>query len=145
MNIPGGRTPVLSSPAALSARTGIEESSCEERSRWDDVCVCSVTLRVLNTCLCLTYLFTFSVSVQGSRRVSVEYQCEVEHIFTSEEFLVSSKQTPKPDTGGNSSYFSNSSFAPRFPLFFSPSLLTPPLLFFSPSRILAGLRPADQW
>uniref|UniRef100_A0A3B5MFK4 Pyridine nucleotide-disulfide oxidoreductase domain-containing protein 1 n=1 Tax=Xiphophorus couchianus TaxID=32473 RepID=A0A3B5MFK4_9TELE len=38
---------------------------------------------------------------QGSRRVSVEYQCEVEHIFTLEEFLVSSKQTPKPDTAGS--------------------------------------------
>uniref|UniRef100_M3ZWL8 Pyridine nucleotide-disulfide oxidoreductase domain-containing protein 1 n=1 Tax=Xiphophorus maculatus TaxID=8083 RepID=M3ZWL8_XIPMA len=37
----------------------------------------------------------------GSRRVSVEYLCEVEHIFTSEEFLVSSKQTPKPDTAGS--------------------------------------------
>ncbi|XP_015252916.1 PREDICTED: pyridine nucleotide-disulfide oxidoreductase domain-containing protein 1 [Cyprinodon variegatus] len=36
---------------------------------------------------------------QVSRRVSVEYQCEVEQILTSEEFLVSSKQTLKPDTG----------------------------------------------
>ncbi|XP_043964794.1 pyridine nucleotide-disulfide oxidoreductase domain-containing protein 1 isoform X1 [Gambusia affinis] len=38
---------------------------------------------------------------QVSRRVSVEYQCEVEHIFTSEESLVSSKQSPKPDTAGS--------------------------------------------
>ncbi|KAM4711813.1 pyridine nucleotide-disulfide oxidoreductase domain-containing protein 1 isoform 1-T1 [Anableps anableps] len=38
---------------------------------------------------------------QVSRRVSVEYQCEVKHIFTSEEFLLSSKQTLKPDTAGS--------------------------------------------
>ncbi|XP_049616202.1 pyridine nucleotide-disulfide oxidoreductase domain-containing protein 1 [Syngnathus scovelli] len=34
----------------------------------------------------------------ASRRVSVEYQCEVETIFTSEEMLNSQSQTPKPDT-----------------------------------------------
>ncbi|KAK5621657.1 Pyridine nucleotide-disulfide oxidoreductase domain-containing protein 1 [Crenichthys baileyi] len=36
---------------------------------------------------------------QVSHRVSVEYQCEVEQIFTSEEFLLSSKQTLEADTG----------------------------------------------
>lgn len=38
---------------------------------------------------------------QASRRVSVEYQCEVEQILTPEEFLLSSKQALKPDTAGS--------------------------------------------
>ncbi|XP_036005083.1 pyridine nucleotide-disulfide oxidoreductase domain-containing protein 1 isoform X2 [Fundulus heteroclitus] len=36
---------------------------------------------------------------QVTRRVSVEYQCEVDQILTSEEFLLSSTPTLKPDTG----------------------------------------------
>ncbi|KAM9845969.1 pyridine nucleotide-disulfide oxidoreductase domain-containing protein 1 isoform 2-T2 [Aulostomus maculatus] len=36
---------------------------------------------------------------QVSRRVSVEYQCEVEKIFTSEQLLSSSQQTLQPDIG----------------------------------------------
>nr|XP_057933696.1 pyridine nucleotide-disulfide oxidoreductase domain-containing protein 1 [Doryrhamphus excisus] len=35
---------------------------------------------------------------QASRRVSVEYQCEVEKIFTSEEMLTPPSQTDQPDT-----------------------------------------------
>ncbi|MEQ2230136.1 Pyridine nucleotide-disulfide oxidoreductase domain-containing protein 1 [Ilyodon furcidens] len=42
---------------------------------------------------------------QVSHRVSVEYQCEVKQIFTSEEFLLSSKQTLKADTGRSSICF----------------------------------------
>ncbi|XP_061617564.1 pyridine nucleotide-disulfide oxidoreductase domain-containing protein 1 isoform X3 [Phyllopteryx taeniolatus] len=37
---------------------------------------------------------------RASRRVSVEYQCEVEQIFTSEEMLNSQSQTHRPDTEG---------------------------------------------
>ncbi|XP_054608728.1 pyridine nucleotide-disulfide oxidoreductase domain-containing protein 1 isoform X2 [Dunckerocampus dactyliophorus] len=37
---------------------------------------------------------------RASRRVSVEYQCEVEKIFTSEEMLNSPSQTNRPDTEG---------------------------------------------
>ncbi|XP_060929164.1 pyridine nucleotide-disulfide oxidoreductase domain-containing protein 1 [Limanda limanda] len=37
---------------------------------------------------------------QVSRRVSVEYQCEVEKIFTSEELLNSQQQTLKPENAG---------------------------------------------
>ncbi|XP_044199892.1 pyridine nucleotide-disulfide oxidoreductase domain-containing protein 1 isoform X1 [Thunnus albacares] len=37
---------------------------------------------------------------QVSRRVSVEYQCEVEKIFTSEELLNSPQQTLRPETVG---------------------------------------------
>ncbi|XP_028274727.1 pyridine nucleotide-disulfide oxidoreductase domain-containing protein 1 isoform X2 [Parambassis ranga] len=36
---------------------------------------------------------------QGSRRVSVEYQCEVEKVFTSEELLNSPQQTLRPESG----------------------------------------------
>lgn len=38
---------------------------------------------------------------QVSRRVSVEYQCEVEKIFTSEELLNSPQQTLRPEDGGS--------------------------------------------
>lgn len=110
---------------------GIELRGAEQVGHCVCVCVCCATLRVFNTRLFLTYLFTFSVSVQVSRRVSVEYQCEVEHIFTSEEFLVSSKQSPEPDTGGNSSYFSNSSFTSPLFLFSSLPLRSPPTPRFS--------------
>lgn len=37
---------------------------------------------------------------QASRRVSLEYQCEVEKIFTSEELLNSPQQTLGPENGG---------------------------------------------
>lgn len=37
---------------------------------------------------------------QVSRRVSLEYQCEVEKIFTSEELLSSAQQTLRPENGG---------------------------------------------
>ncbi|XP_062239208.1 pyridine nucleotide-disulfide oxidoreductase domain-containing protein 1 [Platichthys flesus] len=37
---------------------------------------------------------------QGSRRVSVEYQCEMEKIFTSEELLNSQQQTLEPENAG---------------------------------------------
>ncbi|XP_077450345.1 pyridine nucleotide-disulfide oxidoreductase domain-containing protein 1 isoform X1 [Stigmatopora argus] len=39
---------------------------------------------------------------EASRRVSVEYQCEVEKIFTSEEMLNSQSETHALDTGENS-------------------------------------------
>lgn len=38
---------------------------------------------------------------QVSRRVSVEYQCEVERIFTSEELLNSPQQTPRAESVGS--------------------------------------------
>ncbi|XP_008298613.1 pyridine nucleotide-disulfide oxidoreductase domain-containing protein 1 [Stegastes partitus] len=38
---------------------------------------------------------------QVSRRVSVEYQCEVEKIFTSEELLNSPQQTLRPESAGS--------------------------------------------
>ncbi|XP_068611348.1 pyridine nucleotide-disulfide oxidoreductase domain-containing protein 1 [Brachionichthys hirsutus] len=38
---------------------------------------------------------------QVSRRVSLEYQCEVEKIFTSEELLTSPQQTLSPESGGS--------------------------------------------
>ena len=49
----------------------------------------------------LLSVFSLLACAQVSRRVSVEYQCEVEKIFTSEELLNSQQQTLEPENGEN--------------------------------------------
>jgi len=82
-----------------------------------------LVLTVLNHPPLLLAHFSLLAWAQVSRRVSVEYQCEVEKIFTSAELLDSPQQTIGAENGENQTGCSNgtrdSSFS-SLPLSFTP-------------------------
>ena len=70
----------------------------------ESVCLCGKYLLQINLyvlTLCLLNVFSLLLCNQVSRRVTVEYQCEVEKILTSEELLNAKERTLRPEHGEN--------------------------------------------
>lgn len=90
----------------------------------------------------------FSVMVQVSHSVLLEYQCEVEKIYTSQEQLCYLQQTVEPEKGRQIvlwTCFQNPSFFKKNPTLFKKKKEKKNTLWLLCRGAVAGLRPPHQW